>query len=260
MLSPSHLAGHAQTGLVDSSFCQLLYSVPTIFCELGNAVWFSSQLLQVGINQRKSVSVPDESAPHTAPDIPSPERRDKSGREGAMYVRHALLLLQIAHTSHCRDADYDLVRIYHPDSPSARAGGVPAETAHARFQAIAAAYAILTGKKPATALDGTNAGEGFDRTSRPSYHDLSTEMWRARQRKRAELDIGLDDRWKERLMTGAVFVTLALFVLQTYTTRTQALSDARQGRRAVSRDAASSSPPPDVDDAQRLSLDASKGS
>ncbi|OSC99424.1 hypothetical protein PYCCODRAFT_1373338 [Trametes coccinea BRFM310] len=101
---------------------------------------------------------------------------------------------------------YDLVRIYHPDSPSARAGGIPAETAHARFQAIAAAYAILTGKKPASALDGSGTGEGFDGAPRPTYHDLSSAMWRARQRRRAELSVGLDDRWKERLMLGAVVV------------------------------------------------------
>ncbi|KAI9059223.1 hypothetical protein FKP32DRAFT_1580293 [Trametes sanguinea] len=101
---------------------------------------------------------------------------------------------------------YDLVRIYHPDSPSARAGGIPAETAHARFQAIAAAYAILTGKKPASSLDGTGAGEGFEGAPRPTYHDLSSAMWRARQRRRAELSVGLDDRWKERLMMGAVLL------------------------------------------------------
>ncbi|OSX66257.1 hypothetical protein POSPLADRAFT_1094466, partial [Postia placenta MAD-698-R-SB12] len=39
---------------------------------------------------------------------------------------------------------YDLVRIYHPDSPVSRT--VPPATAHARFQAISAAYAALSGK------------------------------------------------------------------------------------------------------------------
>ncbi|KAI0656661.1 hypothetical protein C8Q70DRAFT_1077296, partial [Cubamyces menziesii] len=99
---------------------------------------------------------------------------------------------------------YDLVRIYHPDSPSARAGGISAETAHARFQAISSAYAVLSGKKHASSVDGLE--EGFGATVRPSYHDLSTAMWRARQRKRAEMDFGLDDRWKERLMMGAVLL------------------------------------------------------
>ncbi|KAI0737605.1 hypothetical protein C8Q80DRAFT_1061784, partial [Daedaleopsis nitida] len=100
---------------------------------------------------------------------------------------------------------FDLVRIYHPDSPLARAGGVSTETAHARFQAIASAYAILSGKKPAADLDDPDA-DGFGGTARASYHDLSTAMWRARQRRRAELDTGLDERWKERMMTGALVV------------------------------------------------------
>ncbi|KAI0326598.1 hypothetical protein GY45DRAFT_1258751 [Cubamyces sp. BRFM 1775] len=166
---------------------------------------------------------------------------------------------------------YDLVRIYHPDSPSARAGGISAETAHARFQAISSAYAVLSGKKHASSVDGSD--EGFGAAGRPSYHDLSTAMWRARQRKRAEMDFGLDDRWKERLMMGAVLLVsprklcrtqyqqdvtesvqaIALFVLQTYTTRTQALSDARQSRRAASRERASL----DSDDAHKLALEAS---
>ena len=101
--------------------------------------------------------------------------------------------------------DYDLVRIYHPDSPAARAGGIPPETAHARFQAISSAYAVLSGKKPATSLDGTDS-EGFGTATRSSYHDLSTAMWRAKQRRRAEMDIGMDDRWKERLMLGAILL------------------------------------------------------
>ena len=108
--------------------------------------------------------------------------------------------------------DYDLVRIYHPDSPAARAGGIPPETAHARFQAISSAYAVLSGKKPATSLDGAES-EGFGTATRSSYHDLSTAMWRAKQRRRAEMDIGMDDRWKERLMLGAILLVRLHLVL-----------------------------------------------
>ena len=98
------------------------------------------------------------------------------------------------------------MRIYHPDSLSACAGGVPPETAHARFQAISTAYAVLSGKKPASAMNGEDgAGTGAGAT-RPSYHDLSTAMWRARQQRRAELDVGLDERWKERMMVCAIFL------------------------------------------------------
>ncbi|KAI0633765.1 hypothetical protein C8Q77DRAFT_1057390 [Trametes polyzona] len=148
---------------------------------------------------------------------------------------------------------YDLVRIYHPDSPSARAGGISPETAHARFQSIASAYAILSGKKPASSLDGSDAGEGATATARATYHDLSTAMWRARQMKRAELDVGLDERWKERLMLGAVLVTISLFVYQTYTTRSQALSESRSARRTISRSESSASL--DSDEVRRLSLE-----
>ncbi|KAH9851344.1 hypothetical protein C2E23DRAFT_732882 [Lenzites betulinus] len=99
---------------------------------------------------------------------------------------------------------YDLVRIYHPDSPVASAGGISPEAAHARFQAIASAYAVLSGKKTASSVDGMSAEEGSSSGPRASYHDLSTAMWRARQMKRAEMNVGLDDRWKERIMLGAV--------------------------------------------------------
>ncbi|KAI9059225.1 hypothetical protein FKP32DRAFT_1171813 [Trametes sanguinea] len=57
-------------------------------------------------------------------------------------------------------------------------------------------------------------------------------------------------------MMGAVALTIALFILQTYTTRTQALSEARHNRRTPSRGTASSSSSPDLDEAQRISLDA----
>ncbi|KAI0824075.1 hypothetical protein BC628DRAFT_1539456 [Trametes gibbosa] len=99
---------------------------------------------------------------------------------------------------------YDLVRIYHPDSAAACAGGVPPDAAHARFQAIASAYAVLSGKKSAGSVDGMSAGEGPAAAARTTYHDLSSAMWRARQRRRAEMSVGLDDRWKERMMLGVV--------------------------------------------------------
>ncbi|OBZ67140.1 hypothetical protein A0H81_12988 [Grifola frondosa] len=97
---------------------------------------------------------------------------------------------------------YDLVRIYHPDSPISRA--VPPETAHSRFQAISAAYAVLSGKAN---VQGGATDTGADT---PRASDLSTAMWKARQRKRAELDVGVDERWKERALLGAVILTIAL--------------------------------------------------
>lgn len=95
-------------------------------------------------------------------------------------------------------SDYDLVRIYHPDSAISRA--VPPETAHARFQAISAAYSVLTGKARRMAdVENSSTSE-----LRPDYHSLSTAMWKAKQRRRAELHVGMDDRWKDGLMFGAI--------------------------------------------------------
>ncbi|KAI0930527.1 hypothetical protein AcW1_009192 [Taiwanofungus camphoratus] len=117
-------------------------------------------------------------------------------------------------------SDYDLVRIYHPDSPISRSA--PPDTAHARFQAISAAYATLSGKaQGASTVDSSSSTEGV----RPDYHSLSTAMWRARQRKRAELDVGMDDRWKDRMMLGAIILSLVVFVWQTYSVRLEAMSE-----------------------------------
>ncbi|TBU44981.1 hypothetical protein BD309DRAFT_1072370 [Dichomitus squalens] len=161
---------------------------------------------------------------------------------------------------------YDLVRIYHPDSPAARAGGISPETAHARFQAISSAYAILTGKKSGSLTEGGETGDGLGGKARASYHDLSTAMWRERQRRKADLDVGFDDRWKDRLMLGAVLLvrslrkcmikrraltartkTIGMFVYQTYTTRAKALSESRQTRRSSTRAGSASSTEPAQD-------------
>ena len=104
-----------------------------------------------------------------------------------------MLLSSVASSS-----DYDLVRIYHPDSAISRA--VPPETAHARFQAISAAYSVLTGKARRMA----DVESGTTSELRPDYHSLSTAMWKAKQRRRAELRVGMDDRWKDGLMFGAI--------------------------------------------------------
>ncbi|EKM54153.1 uncharacterized protein PHACADRAFT_209970 [Phanerochaete carnosa HHB-10118-sp] len=118
---------------------------------------------------------------------------------------------------------YELVRIYHPDSPVSRP--LSPTTAQARFQAITAAYDALRGKRP---LD---LEPGEPERPRADFHDLSTAMWKARQRRRAELNVGMDERWKDRLMMGAVVVAVAAFVAQTYSTRTQALSSSLETRR-----------------------------
>lgn len=88
------------------------------------------------------------------------------------------------------------MRIYHPDSPVSRP--LPSATAQARFQSITAAYDSLRGKSPHA------SGAGEPERSRTDFHNLSSAMWRARRQRRAELNIGLDDKWKDRMMLSAI--------------------------------------------------------
>lgn len=118
-------------------------------------------------------------------------------------------MISVWRSSTDHNTDYELVRIYHPDSPVCR--GLPAETTQARFHAIKAAYDALRGKTPFSAT-----GEAIP--PKKDYHDLSTAMWRAKQRRRAELNIGIDDKWKDRLMLGVLsLVRLGVFTLRSTT-------------------------------------------
>ncbi|CCM05698.1 uncharacterized protein FIBRA_07930 [Fibroporia radiculosa] len=154
---------------------------------------------QARLKQLQPVPVPRPRAAHPPPNIPPLSERDPG-------------------------PDYDLVRIYHPDSPVSRA--VPPETAHSRFQAISAAYAVLSGKRHHAAEAG--AADASSEGLRPDYHGLSTAMWRAKQRRRAELDVGLDDRWKDAAMLGAIALSIGAFVWQTYSARRQVMSEAAE--------------------------------
>lgn len=99
--------------------------------------------------------------------------------------------------------DYDLVRIYHPDSPVNHS--VPPHIAQSRFHAISAAYDVLRGRPTSHPF----SGDGELERKRNDFHDLSTAMWKAKQRKRAEaltFGSGLDDKWKDRFMFGLIFL------------------------------------------------------
>jgi hypothetical protein len=118
--------------------------------------------------------------------------------------------------------DYELVKIYHPDSStswvlsaaasikgsSSRGSSEQAkENAEARFQAITNAYDILRkGKSKARNL------HGVVQDVRDSVGVMSDRRKRE-LRNRAELNVGgLDERWKERLMVGVLFVVSSFFV------------------------------------------------
>ncbi|EPQ57517.1 hypothetical protein GLOTRDRAFT_137826 [Gloeophyllum trabeum ATCC 11539] len=117
---------------------------------------------------------------------------------------------------------YELVRLYHPDSPISRT--VSPESAQARFHAISAAYKVLRGKT----VDPSSS----DINVRKDYHDLSTAIWKEKQRRRAELKVGVNDQWKDRLLLGSVILAVAAFVAQTFTSRRQALRGAVESTRA----------------------------
>lgn len=128
----------------------------------------------------------------------------------------------------CLPIDYDLVRIYHPDSIIARR--YPPEVAQERIQAINKAYDTLRGRavssdEPISATPGHRMDSAWlkPRSSRRPYFD----------------DVAGDDRWTERTivliavfvstMSGAEFrkanylQTLVAFVAQTSFTRLQVL-------------------------------------
>ncbi|KAH7888652.1 hypothetical protein F5I97DRAFT_1803133 [Phlebopus sp. FC_14] len=107
---------------------------------------------------------------------------------------------------------YDLVRIYHPDSPVARHS--PPEVVQARFQSIAKAYDLLRGK---------NDSAGEPMTSPERHVDPARFGSRASRRPYFD-DTPGDDRWKERTIFAAVIFTLVAFVAQTTVTRHQAIS------------------------------------
>jgi hypothetical protein len=94
------------------------------------------------------------------------------------------------------------VRIHHPDAPSSRA--LPAELAQSRFHSITEAYDILRGAKAGFG-SGSIPGESTTQRAAREARNLQAAIWRAKQAKRADLDIGeTDDRWKDRLMIGFV--------------------------------------------------------
>ena len=93
--------------------------------------------------------------------------------------------------------DYELVRVYHPDSPIARAH--PPEISEARFHAISTSYDVLRGRRP------THDPDSPDAPLHPRV-DLHA-LWRAKQRLRQDpLSGPADDRWKDGILLGSIIV------------------------------------------------------
>lgn len=93
--------------------------------------------------------------------------------------------------------DYDLVRIYHPDSPIAR--NYPAEIVQTQFQSISKAYDLMRGKSAIT---------GEVMTNRERHADPARFRPKATRRPHFDETAG-DERWKERVLFAAtVLVSL----------------------------------------------------
>jgi len=88
------------------------------------------------------------------------------------------------------------MRIYHPDSPIARA--YPPEMSEARFHAISTSYDVLRGRRP------THDPDSPDASLHPRV-DLHA-LWRARQRLRQDPLEPADDRWKDGILLGSIIV------------------------------------------------------
>ncbi|KAF9241632.1 hypothetical protein BU15DRAFT_44673 [Melanogaster broomeanus] len=135
---------------------------------------------------------------------------------------HIFHLPRSATQQQIKERYYELVRIYHPDSPVARK--YPPEVAHARFQSITKAYDLMRGKSSLTgeSLAGREQHMGPARfrtgTSRRPHFDDTTG----------------DERWKERLLFGVTVLSIAVFVAQTTFTRREAIAQATSRSRPAS--------------------------
>lgn len=106
---------------------------------------------------------------------------------------------QLSNTTEPGRADFDLVRIYHPDKAGS---SLSPDEAHARFRSITTAYDALRGKTPPP----------FSPSSPQDPRHPTTAAWRAMQtNRRSELysSAAVDDRWKDRvILAGVVLVRL----------------------------------------------------
>ncbi|KAI0318312.1 hypothetical protein OF83DRAFT_1057064 [Amylostereum chailletii] len=122
----------------------------------------------------------------------------------AQPTPHQLFHLPLSATQKEIKARYfDLVKLYHPDAPLSRTS--PPDVAQARFHAISNAYDVLRGHRPNALVEGSSS-DGAGSAAR----DFRSEIWRAKQARRADLNVPFDDRWKDRVILGAVVVVRVL--------------------------------------------------
>jgi len=116
-----------------------------------------------------------------------------------------------------KDRYFQLVRLYHPDKVGT---STSSDIAHTRFQAITAAYDILTGKAPSNTSEASGSGS-------VNVPFQTTASWRAMRKRRQELyDSGpINDGKSDNLIIIGVVATVAIALFQIATLRHEALKD-----------------------------------
>ncbi|KAJ7262284.1 hypothetical protein B0H12DRAFT_323335 [Mycena haematopus] len=107
---------------------------------------------------------------------------------------------------------FDLVRIYHPDKVDR---SIPSGVAHARFQAITAAYNAL--RTNSASLPGHDTADAPTPASRALYK-RSRNLYSGPQL--------ADDSWKDRIIIAGVIFVAFYFVIQAAVARRIFLQDA----------------------------------
>lgn len=121
-------------------------------------------------------------------------------------IKHRCEILWIALKIHMSDpisfSDYELVKLYHPDSAESRRHEPDASRRHAMFSAITRAYASLQ--------KGESGGSGAEGSVEAAN---AAHMWKRAptlNRRRYEEPMFVDERWKDRIIWGVLgFVSIA---------------------------------------------------
>ena len=160
-----------------------------------------SSVLQACVHKFQPVPISYAPESATAPNFPPAQIRYSGTDKRAMSVTlHALSNSYSNGYSTFSVLDYDLVRIYHPDSPVARK--YPSETTQSRFQSISKAYDLMRGKSAIT-------GEVL--TNRERHTDPA--RFRPKVPRRPHFDEATgDERWKERILFGATVLVSLVYV------------------------------------------------
>ncbi|KAJ6499408.1 hypothetical protein C8R45DRAFT_114870 [Mycena sanguinolenta] len=107
---------------------------------------------------------------------------------------------------------FDLVRIYHPDKVDQ---SVPSRVAHARFQAITAAYNAL--RTNSTSLPGHDRADAPPTPAARAMYKRSRNLYSGPQL--------ADESWKDRVIVAGVIFAAFCFVIQAAVARRAFLQD-----------------------------------